>query len=133
MKKALFILAVMLALFGCSSDSDNTTANNVVGKWVQTSYRNTSTNSFIGQNDGTYFLFNADGTFTFYYSGWGSVNSTTMGKYKLSGSSSLPANLQLEYGNETGTISISTLDNDGNATFVVDGLLYTGTYKFQKE
>lgn len=133
MKKILFILVAVLALAGCSSDDDNNTTNDVVGKWVQTYYRNSSTNSFIGQNDGTYFLFNADGSFTFFYSGWGAINSTTTGKYKLSGSASLPAGLQLEYGNETGTIYISTLDNDGNATFSVDGLLYTGTYKFRKE
>lgn len=133
MKKLIFLLVAVLALAGCSSDDDNNATNDVVGKWVQTYYRNNSTNSFIGQNDGTYFLFNSDGTFTFFYSGWESFNETITGKYKLSGSASLPAGLRLEYGNETGTIYISTLDNDGNATFSVDGLLYTGTYKFRKE
>lgn len=133
MKRILFALVAALALVACSSDDDNNGGvNEVVGKWVQTYYKNSTTNSFIGQEDGTYLLLNSDGSFTFFYSGWGSSNETTTGKYRAS-SNSLPTSLQLEYGNgEKATIYISTIGNDGNATFSVDGLLYTGVYKFQR-
>lgn len=133
MKRILFALVAVLALASCSSDdNENNGVNEVVGKWVQTYYQNTTTSSFIGQEDGSYFLFNSDGSFTFFYSGWGSINETTTGKYRAS-SNSLPTSLQLEYGNgEKATIYISTIGNDGNATFSVDGLLYTGVYKFQR-
>jgi len=132
MKKFLFTLVAVLALVSCSSDdNENNGINEVVGKWVQTYYRNSRTNSFIGQEDGSYFLFGSDGSFTFFCSGWGAINETTTGKYRAS-SNSLPTSLQLEYGNgEKATIYISTIGNDGNATFSVDGLLYTGVYKFQ--
>jgi hypothetical protein len=133
MKKIVLALVALLSLVSCGGDDDNNPANEVVGKWVQTYYQNTTTNSFIGQEDGTYFLFNSDGSFTFFYSGWGSINETTTGKYKVVGSASLPASLQLEYGNgEKGTIFISLVGEDGNATFSVDGLLYTGVYKFKR-
>lgn len=133
MKKFIFALVAVLALVSCSSDDDeNNGVNEVVGKWVQTYYQNTTTNSFIGQEDGTYLLLNADGSFTFFYSGWGSINRTETGKYRAS-SNSLPCYLQLECGNgEKATIDIFNIENDGNATFIIDGLLYNGIYKFQR-
>lgn len=137
MRKLVLIMFASLFLLSCSKDdggeAGDVSVNEVVGKWVQTYFRSRNTNTFIGQEDGTYILFKSDGTFTFFYSGWGSSNRTTTGKYKIPGSASLPAFVQLEYGdNETGTIDISTLDNEGNATFLVNGLLFTGTYKFKK-
>jgi len=133
MKKIFVLLVAAFTLFGCSGDDDEKGVNEVVGKWVQTYYRNSSTNSFIGQEDGTYFLFNSDGSFTFFYSGWGSFNETTTGKYVITGSASIPAFLQLEYGNgEKAKVDILSRDEKGDATFTIDGL-YTGTYKFRKK
>lgn len=128
MKKFLFMLVAVLCLFSCSSDDSNDDNLNVVGKWVQTYYQNTGTGSFIGQEDGTYFLFNSDGSFTFFYSGWGALNETTTGKYRVEGFS-----LLLEYGEgEKATIYITKLQENGEAVFSIDGLLYTGVYKFQR-
>ena len=133
MKELLVLMVAVFALLGCSGDDDEKGVNEVVGKWVQTYYRNSSTNSFIGQEDGTYFLFGSDGTFTFFYSGWGSFNETTTGKYRVTGSASLPAFLELEYGDgEKAKVDILSPDANGDATFVIDGL-YTGTYKFRKK
>jgi hypothetical protein len=33
---------------------------------------------------------------------------------------------------ETATVVISNLQEDGEATFTIDGLLYTGVYKFKR-
>jgi hypothetical protein len=132
MKKFVFILLSVFALLSCSKDDGEGERFSIAGEWVQTYYENNTTNSFIGQEDGTYFLFNSDGSFTFFYSGWGAINRTTTGRYTVEGSS-LPLSLRLEYGEgETAIIYVSTIGEDGNATFSVDGLLYTGNYKFKR-
>lgn len=129
MKKYLFVLLAFLSLVSCSKDETGEDGFSVVGKWVQTYYRNSGTNSFIGQEDGSYFLFGSDGSFTFFYSGWGAINETTTGKYRQEGSNTL----RLQYGEgETATVVISNLQEDGEATFTIDGLLYTGVYKFKR-
>ena len=132
MKKFVFILLSVFALLSCSKDDGEGERFSIAGEWVQTYHENTTTNSFIGQEDGTYFLFNSDGSFTFFYSGWGAINRTTTGRYTVKGSS-LPLYLRLEYGEgETAIIDVSTIGEDGNATFSIDGSIHRGVYKFKR-
>lgn len=129
MQKLLFsILACLLFAFSsCSKDEEKPKnyAEPFVGKWVQTFYKSSSTGTFIGQEDGTYIEFKANGTFTFFL---GSVfNETTNGTYSVPYENHV---ILKPEGEKEATISVSDLEGN-NATFQF--LLFnTGTYKMQK-
>ncbi len=129
MKKILFLLFAVFAFAGCSGSDEGDVSGgfDVVGRWEQTYFESKSTGTFIGQKDGTYFRFGSDGSFTFFYSGWGAINSTTAGTYKVEGYGFL----RLTYEGGTATVQILQLDESGEAVFLLDGL-HTGTYKFRK-
>lgn len=129
MKRLLFALltCVLFGLISCSKDEEKTKnyAEPFVGKWVQTAYKSSSTGTFIGQEDGTYIEFKANGTFTFFL---GSVfNETTTGTYSAPYENHI---ILKPEGEKEATISVYDLEGS-NATFHF--LLFnTGTYKMQK-
>lgn len=130
MKRCYFILLAffMLVIGGCSKD-DNEPKNYgepFIGKWVQTAYKSSSTDTFIGQEDGTYIEFKADGSFIFFL---GSVfNETTTGTYSIPYENHI---VLIPEGEKEATISVYDLEGK-NATFQF--LLFnTGTYKFEKQ
>lgn len=129
MKKFLFglLACLLLGLSSCSKDEEKTKdyAEPFVGKWVQTFYKSSSTGTFIGQEDGTYIEFKANGTFTFFL---GSVfNETTTGTYSVPYENHIVLNPE---GEKEATISVYDFEGN-NATFQF--LLFnTGTYKMQK-
>ena len=129
--KLIFLSLVCLLAISCSGGDDEppTPSFDAIGKWEMTYYRNSSTSSFIGQRDGTYFLFSSDGSFTFFYSGWGAINSTQTGTYEVVGEGCLKL---ISSEGEKATIYITGLDESNEAVFSVDGLLFTGTYKFRR-
>jgi hypothetical protein len=123
-------LACMLAFAGCSKEeTPKDYAEPYVGKWVQTAYKSSSTGTFIGQEDGTYVQFNADGTFIHFYSGWGSFNETTTGTYKMTSDMSM----ELSIPGETSKATIDFYDVDGKTARVQFLQFYTGTYEFEKQ
>jgi hypothetical protein len=123
------LLACALAFTGCSKEEAPDHAEPYIGKWVQTAYRNSSTNSFIGQEDGTYVQFNADGTFTHFYSGWGSFNETTTGTYKMTSDMSM----ELSIAGEASKATVDFYDVEGNTETLQFLFFHTGTYKFEKQ
>lgn len=129
MQKLLFsLLACLLFVFSsCSKDEEKPKnyAEPFIGKWVQTFYKSSSTGTFIGQEDGTYIEFKANGTFTFFL---GSVfNETTNGTYSVPYENHI---ILKPEGEKEATISVYDLEGS-NATFQF--LLFnTGTYKMQK-
>lgn len=133
MKRFLFISFLICVFAGCSTDEKETAAKNeinpYIGKWVQTSYKSSSTGTFIGQEDGTYIEFKSDRTFIFFLGGV--FKETTTGTYGMD-SDELVNNvtLKLNDGKEA-SISIYLEASNNIATFQF--LLFnTGTYKFEK-
>ena len=128
MKRYLLVLTAVLCLFAWSKDDAKEESFSVVGKWELTAYQTTA-GSYIGQEDGSYFLFGSDGSFTYFYSGWGAINKTVTGNYRQEGSLCV----KLAFEGEAATIYITNLQENGEAAFSIDGgLLTTGNYKFKR-
>lgn len=125
-------LGVVLYAPGCSSDDlpDEDSKKNefIYGRWIQTAFLSSSTNTFIGQEDGTYIDFKRNGTFEFFYSGWGAFNETTKGTFTIA--SEFLVNLKLEDGTDA-TISIS--ERSGNKAEFQFLYMHTGRYKMEKQ
>ena len=110
MKRYLLVLTAVLCLFACSKDDAKEESFSVVGKWELTAYQTTA-GSYIGQEDGSYFLFGSDGS------------------YRQEGSLCV----KLAFEGEAATIYITNLQENGEAMFSIDGgLLTTGNYKFKR-
>lgn len=127
MKKILLLSLAycMLAITGCSKDEEPNYAEPYIGKWVQTAYK-ASSGAFIGQEDGTYIQFNADGTFIFFLGGV--FNETTTGMYKMTSGISMELNIS----GETSKPTIDFYDVEGNTATVQFLFFNTGTYKMEK-
>lgn len=130
MKQLFYLsLACVLALAGCSKEEAPNPAEPYIGRWVQTAYQSSSTGTFIGQEDGTYMQFNADGTFTHFYSGWGAFDETTTGTYKMTSDMSM----ELSIPGESPKATIDFYDVEGETARVQFLFFHTGTYMFEKQ
>ena len=127
-----FVLLVVIVFTGCAAGDEPGTEESLlrdrlVGKWYQTEYKSPSTGTFIGQEDGSFLEFKSSGSFTYYYSGWGSFDETRTGTFSVSGLSLI--NLSLSDGSSG---SITVLDLEGSsATFQLHGI-GAGTFKYVK-
>ncbi len=127
-----FVLLVVIVLTGCAA-GDEPGAEEVglhdrlVGKWYQTEYKSPSTGTFIGQEDGSFLEFKSSGSFTYFYSGWGSFDETQTGTFSVSGSSRV--DLLLSDGS-SGSLAVLQLEGSA-ATFVLSGI-GAGTFKYVK-
>lgn len=129
MKNLYYLLIIyILAFAGCSKSETPNYAEPYIGKWVQTAYKSSSTETFIGQEDGTYIQFNANGTFTYFYSGWGAFNETTTGTYKMTSDMSM----ELSIPGETLKATIDFYDVERNTATLQFLFFHSGTYKFKK-
>ena len=134
-KKVLFYIALIsaLILIGCTSGEEpgfeeSSLRDQLIGKWYQTEYRSPSTGTFIGQEDGSYIEFKSNGSFIYFYSGWGSFNETQTGTFSVAGSSIV--NLSISDGSSG---SITILDIEGStATFQLFGI-GSGILKYVKK
>lgn len=129
MKKLLFaLISCVLVLYSCSKDeSPKNYSEEIIGTWYQLSYKNNSTDSFIGQEDGTYIRFDNNGHFEFFYSGWGVFNETTIGTYSMN--TDFLVELVLEDGTKA---SIIITEKEGNKAKFQFQDLYAGTYEMEK-
>ena len=130
MQKLLFGLLTCLLLGFSSCSKDDEQAKNYtepfIGKWVQTAYRSSSTGTFIGQEDGTYIEFKANGSFTFFLGGV--FNETTTGTYSVPYENHIVLKPEDE---KESTISASQFE--GNTATFQFLLFNTGTYKMKKQ
>ncbi len=128
--KKIFFLLFALVFAGCSRDDDDAEFKrlDIVGRWEQTFFESSIIHIYVSQKDGTYFRFGSDGTFTFFYSGWGIFNTTITGTYEYEDYGVI----RLTYGNETGSIIVMDPEEDGDTIFYIYGLQYDGAYKFRK-
>lgn len=126
MKNLVLCLFAILLLVSCSKDDEpKDYASNVYGKWVQTAYKSSSTGTYIGQEDGTYIEFKANGTFTFFL---GSVfNETTTGTFSVPYENHIVLKPE---GEKEATISI--YDLEGNKATFQFLFLNTGSYKMER-
>ena len=127
-----FVLFTVLVLSGCSAGDDPGTEEAglrdlLIGKWYQVEYKSPSSGTFIGQEDGSFIEFKSSGSFTYYYSGWGSFDETQTGTFSVSGSSMV--NLSLSDGS-SGSITVLELEG-AEATFRLSGI-GAGTFKYVK-
>ena len=127
-----FVLLVIVLASGCSSGDEPGAEEAglrdlLVGKWYQVEYKSPSSGTFIGQEDGSFFEFKSSGSFTYFYSGWGSFDETQTGTFSVSGSSRV--DLLLSDGS-SGSLAVLQLEGSA-ATFVLSGI-GAGTFKYVK-